>query len=216
MKLYYSPGSCSLAPHIVLEELLINSGQPYETKLVSSMDGSTQTKEYLGINPKGRVPALDIGGIIITEAPAIMIYLAQTNTGSDLLDGTPIKIARAIEWMNWLSSSVHALPVAQNWRTERFSDDQACYQSIQEKGMGNLRSSYLQLEEKLSASNSKWTNGDSYSIVDPYLLVFYRWGNRLGLEMKTLYPVWTEHAFSMLDRKAVVNVLDHEGISIWE
>lgn len=180
------------------------------------MDGSTQTKEYLGINPKGRVPALDIGGEILTEASAIMTYLAQSNPDSALLGSTPISLARAIEWMNWLSSGVHALPVAQNWRTERFTDDKASYQGIQKKGMENLRSSYQQIEQRLFTSKTKWANGDGYSIVDPYLLVFYRWGNRLGLEMKTGYPAWTEHAFSMLDRNAVVTVLNHEEISVWE
>jgi len=216
MKLYYSPGSCSLAPHIVLEELNLSLGQSYETELVSSMDGSTQSKQYLGINPKGRVPALDIGGEIITEAPTIMLYLALTQPKANLLDQTPLILARAMEWMCWLSSSVHALPVAQMWRTERFSDDKSTHGSIQAQGMRNLQSSYQQIEEKLSNTNSVWVNADSYSIVDAYLLVFYRWGNRLDLNMKSQFPNWTQHALAMLDRKAVLNVLDHEEISIWE
>ncbi len=216
MKLYYSPGSCSLAPHIVLEELSLRMDKPYETELISSMDGSTQSKEYLAINPKGRVPALDIGGEIITEAPAIMTYLAKTNPEAELLDQSPLKLARAIEWLSWLSSGVHALPIAQNWRTEWFSDDKSCYKSIQTKGMSNLKSSYQQIEEKLSNSNPGWASGDLYSIVDPYLLVFYRWGNRLGIAMKTQFPAWTEHTHAMLERRAVSNVLKHEEISIWE
>jgi len=52
MKLYYSPGACSLAPHIILEDI----AKPYEIELVSTMDGSTQKAEYLEITPKGRVP----------------------------------------------------------------------------------------------------------------------------------------------------------------
>ena len=74
MKIYYSPGACSLAAHIVLEEI----GLPYERELISSMDGSTESATYLSINPKGRVPALDIGGALITEVSAITAYLGMS------------------------------------------------------------------------------------------------------------------------------------------
>ena len=123
MKLYYSPGSCSLAPHIVLEEI----GEPYQTLLVSAMDGSTSSTEYLQVNPKARVPALDIGNEILTEVPAIVLYLALCNPDMKLLGNTPYFLARAMEWMNWLSSGIHALAVAQNWRVERFTDDEKGY-----------------------------------------------------------------------------------------
>lgn len=212
MKLYYSPGACSLAPHIVLEEI----GRPYQTHLVSSMDGSTKTAEYLEINPKGRVPVLDTGTDVITEVPAIMTYLARTYPESKLLDDSPINFARALEWMNWLASGVHALPVAQIWRVERFADDPDAYSSIKRQGMLNLESSYQMIEQKLQELPDLWVIGNSYSIVDAYLLVFYRWGNRLGLDMKPTFPVWTKHALALLEREAVQKVLEHEQISIWE
>jgi glutathione S-transferase len=81
-KLYYSPNSCSLAPHIVLEEI----GQPYETELILATDGKmTNTPEWRAINPKGRVPALTgvpgrIGGApnLLTEVQAILLFLARS------------------------------------------------------------------------------------------------------------------------------------------
>ena len=212
MKLYYSPGSCSLAPHIVLEEI----GNPYETELVSAMDGSTKSAEYLKINPKARVPALDIGSQILTEAPAILVYLALSNPDAKLLDESPHQITKAIEWMNWLSSGVHALPVAQNWRVERFSDDENSYPGIRHKGMQNLHDSYQMIEDRMSAAGDRYALGDRYSIVDPYLLVFYRWGNRLGLDMEKRNPNWTRHTRALLERPAVVNVLEAEDISVWK
>ncbi len=205
MKLYYSPGACSLAVHIVLEEI----GLPYERELISSMDGSTESAMYLSINQKGRVPALDIGGTLITEVSAITTYLGMSYPQKALLPTGALGIARCLEWMSWLSSSVHALPVAQNWRTERFSDDLSAHEGIQAKGMVNLADVYQQIEQRLSGQT--WAANDHYSIVDPYLLVFYRWGNRLGLDMNQ-FPNWTEHAGRMLQRPAVQAVLAIEGI----
>ncbi len=207
MKLYYSPGACSLAPHIVLEEI----GNSYETKLVSTMDGSTGSNDYLKINSKGRVPVLDDGGTIITEASAIMIYLGLRNQSCNLILNTPISVARTVEWMNWLAG-IHTFVIAQNWRTERFSDDLSAHKSIQKKGMENLNSIYRQIDAKLKGS--EWALDNNYSIADPYLLVFFRWGNRLGLEMKE-FPNWTKHAKKMEQRTAVKIVLEKEGISIW-
>ncbi len=121
-------------------------------------------------------------------------------------------MARAIEWMNWLSG-IHASIIAQNWRTERFSDDIDAHKGIQAKGMQNLFETYAQIDVKLQTE--KWAVGDSYSIADPYLLVFFRWGNRLGLDM-TIFSNWTNHAKRIEQRRAVQTVLVKEEISIWE
>ena len=179
------------------------------------MDGSTQSPEYLGVNPKGRVPALAIDGQILTEAPAIMTYLALTNPDNGLLGNMPIDTARALEWMNWMSSGIHALAIAQNWRVERFSDDEKSFDGIRKKGMVNLRASFELVEGKLHNTPGRWAVADRYSIVDPYLLVFFRWGNRLGLDMKSAFPQWTKHAQAMLKRQAVLNALTDEDIDIW-
>ncbi|MEH6443090.1 MAG: glutathione S-transferase N-terminal domain-containing protein [Oceanospirillaceae bacterium] len=208
MNLYYSPGSCSLAPHIVLEELNV----PYETLLISTTDGSTRSAEHLKINPKGRIPVLDVDGEIITEAAAIMIYLALQYSDSDILPSNPIGIARTIEWMNWLSG-IHASIIAQSWRTERFTDEVSAYAAIKDKGMLNLQATYHQIDIKLA--HKKWAVADKYSIADPYLLVLFRWGNRLGLDMRR-YKNWTLHAARMEQRPAVQAVLRKEEISIWQ
>lgn len=78
--------------------------------------------------------------------------------------------------------------------------------------MKNLKSTYQKIDGMLK--NSAWAVGESYSIVDPYLLVFFRWGNRLGLEMRN-YQYWTKHTKQMEQRDAVISVLEKEDISIW-
>ncbi len=119
MNLFWSPGACSLAVHIMLEEL----GVPYQTEMVLTGDGSTRTEKHLAVNPKGQVPVLDLGSETITEVSAIMLYLTMSFGSNIDLDQSPKTLARAVEWMNWLSSGVHAGPVTQCWSPVRLTDD---------------------------------------------------------------------------------------------
>jgi glutathione S-transferase len=208
--LYYSPGACSLAPHIVLEEI----GAPFSLEHVSTSDGGTRSPEYLRVNPKGRVPALSVGDSVLTEAPAILLYLALSNPELRLLPAIADGLVRCVEWFNWLSGSVHAVAIRQVWRPESFIRDEVRFGEIAEKGRENLRDAFDHIEGKMARST--WAVGATYTIVDPYLLVFYRWGNRMGLDMRIDYPSWTRNTLHQLERPAVVRALDREGISVWE
>jgi glutathione S-transferase len=208
MKLYYSPGACSLAPHIVLEEL----GWDYELELVSISEGKTQSPAYLRINPKGRVPALYFDGPILTEAPAILLYLGMSEPERSLLPVDPNGLCRCVEWFNWLSGTVHSVAFGQLWRPERFSDDAFHYRAISEKGKQNIVDAFATIEERLK--DRQWAVNETYSVVDPYILVFYLWGNRIGVNMKADYPHWTRHAMQIMERPTVVRTLEQEGISV--
>ncbi len=207
--LYYSPGSCSLAVHIVLEEL----GLPFSLQLTSTSDGTTRSAEYLRVNPKGRVPVLVSGEFVLTEAPAILMYLAATNPVANLTPASPEAMARTLEWFNWLSGSVHAVAVRQVWRPETFTTDAAQHDTIVEKGRESLISAFALIEEKLLSA--PWAVGSAYLVVDPYLLVFYRWGNRMRFDMTDRYPQWTRHARLLIERPAVAQALTRESISVW-
>jgi glutathione S-transferase len=220
-RLYYSPGACSLAVHIVLEEI----GEPYELELVSSSGprgGSmTDTPEWKAINPKGRVPALSgvpgrIGGAenLLTEAHAILVYLAQRHPGRRLLPDDPAALARAIEWMNWLASNVHAMSYGQIWRPLRFVADEKDVPPVQAKGRENLREQYAYIE-RLLGDGRDWAVPGAYSVVDPYLLVFYQWGGRVGLAMRGAYPAWTHLTERVVARPAVQRVLAQEKIVVF-
>ena len=106
MKLFYYPGACSLAPHIVLREAgFAFDLDKVDMKAKTTADGS----DYLAVNPKGAVPALDLGGgEVLTEGPAITQYLADQKPESGLAPkpGT-LERARLQEMLNYLSSEVH-------------------------------------------------------------------------------------------------------------
>ena len=208
--LYFSPGSCSLAPHIVLEEI----GRPFQLSLSSTSDGSTHTPQYLQLNPKGRVPVLVTGNSVLTEAPAILLHLALSNTDRQLLSEIPDGLVRSIEWFNWLSGTVHAVAIRQVWRPESFTAIRAQHEDIVAKGKQNLEDAFAHIEFRLA--KTEWAVGGRYSIVDPYLLVFYRWGNRIGFDMRARYQAWTMHALRVMDRPATARALATEGISVWK
>jgi glutathione S-transferase len=171
--LYFSPGACSLAPHIVLEEI----GLPFHLSHASTSDGSTQTPEYLALNPKGRVPVLVTGDFVLTEAPAILLHLATSNADQGLLAGKPEGLVRSIEWFNWLSGTVHSVAIRQVWRPESFIDIPAEHENIVAKGKKNLADAFSHIESRLAKVD--WAVGDRYSIVDPYLCLALV-GSQLG------------------------------------
>jgi len=220
-RLYYSPGACSMAAHIVLEEI----GSPYELSLVSSSgvrEGKmTATPEWRAINPKGRVPALTgvrgrIGGAedLLTELHATLIYLARTNPAAGLLPADPAAEARCVEWMNWLASNVHAMSYGQIWRSQRFVADDKDFPAVEAKGRENVREQYAYIESLL-VDGRDWAVPGAYTVVDADLIVFYWWGKRIGLDMRGLYPAWTRLSQRVIARPAVQRVLAHEEIMIF-
>src|SRR5262249_38116005 len=142
----------------------------------------TATPAWKAINPKGRVPALSgvpgrIGGApdLLTELSAILFYLARSNPWAGLLPADPVGEARAVEWMNWLASNVHAMSYGQIWRPHRFAADEALHPAVRAQGERNLREQYAYIE-RLLGDGRRWAVSEAYGIVEPYLLVMYQWG----------------------------------------
>jgi len=199
-----------LVPHILLEEL----GLPYKLELTAIAEGQTQTQEYLAINPKGRVPALVTEeGEVLTEVPAVAWYVAQQGGNPVLFPRDPLLAARCLEWCNWLSGTLHAIAFGELWRPVRFVDDESHHGAIQAKGRDNVLDGFAYIEHRMA--DRGWAVGNAYTLVDPYLLVFYRWGNRIGVDMRAGYPGYTRHAERMLQRPAVQRALQQEGIQVW-
>lgn len=213
-RLYYSPGACSLAPHIALEEL----GIAYEAMPVPVAQGANQKPDYLAINPRGRVPALVIrdvdGERVLTEVPALLVYLAGLKPEARLLPASGEPLARAVEWMSWLTSSVHAHAFAQVFRPARFVSDENLHAPLKARGLELLDLAYRDIEQRLQGRD--WALGADYSLVDAYLLVFYRWGYRVGVDMRARYPGYTRLVEAVVARPAVRRALQQEQIVVWE
>lgn len=207
--LYFSPGACSVAPHIVLEEI----GLPYITELMrvdlSSKAENITHADYLEINPKGRVPALKIGDRVLTEAPAILTYLARKHPEANLLPADPEVEARCHEWMAWASTAVHAVAFGQIIRPQRFVADPKDYPAVVAKGRQNLTEAFSYVEKQLQGRD--WAVPGGYTIADPYLLFYYRAAKLAGLPMQERFPAWTSIAERVMARPAVERVLKKES-----
>lgn len=202
-QLYFAPGSSSLAPHIALYE----ANAAFEAVPVILADGEQRRPEYLAINPLGRVPALVLeGGAAITEVIGILAWVAHQYPGADLLPlNDPAGVGRAFSLLSRYATTL-AVNVAQIWRTGRFTMDEALWPGLQAEARERFEAGCVDVERSLAG---EWFLGDRYSIVDPYALVLWRWGQRLGFPASA-FPAWRDHADRMRQRPAVEAALKAE------
>ncbi|OGA47042.1 MAG: hypothetical protein A3F74_18955 [Betaproteobacteria bacterium RIFCSPLOWO2_12_FULL_62_58] len=202
LTLYFSPGACSMASHIGLEE----TGAPYEEKPTLLAKQEQKTEAYLKINPRGKVPALSVDGKVITENTAILTYLARRFPEKQLMPADPVEEARCIATMAWFSNIVH--PSYQRYtRPERFAEGEAAQATVKETGRKSFWANCQEIDSLLRGKD--WIMGDRYTVADAYALVFYGWGVRGGFPMNELsaYTAWKDR---MLKRPTVRKILDSE------
>jgi glutathione S-transferase len=204
--LYYAPGACSLASHLVLEEI----GAPYEKKRVNLAQGEQRSEAYLKINPRSRVPALQLdSGEVLTENVAILPYLAKTHPKAKLLPSDPLAEARCLSLMAFFAASVHVAH-AHVGRPERYALDEKAFPTVKEAGLKSFHT-YLKEIDGLLAGKEFFF--DHYTVCDPYGLVFYAWGVRRELPVKELKH-YTAFRDRMLKRPAVQRAIEDEKIPI--
>ena len=209
--LYYAPGACSLASHIALEE----TGAPFETVRLDLAKGDQRAPEYLAVNERGRVPALVEGDWVLTENTAILRHIARTHPLAGLWPAAPRDQALVDEWLGWLSTNHHPT-YAHIRRPERYSADEATHPALRAKALDSFGDLCTMTEVRLA--NGGWAVGDRYSVVDPYLLLFWTWGcgPACRFDMPERFPAWTRHARAMAERPAVQAVFAREGLTLPE
>lgn len=202
MTLYFSPGACSLASHIGLEE----SGAPYELKPILLAKKQQRTEAYLKINPRGKVPALSVDGKVLVENTAILTYLARRFPDKKLLPADPTEEARCIATMCWFSSVVHP-SYQRTRRPERFADGEAAHPAVMKNGRKMFWANCREIDSMIQGND--WIMGKEFTVVDGYALVFYGWGERGEFPMKELgaYTAWRER---MIKRPTVKKCVEDE------
>ena len=201
MKLYYSPGACSLASHIALEETQL----PYTTVKVEL--GSKRTADggdYLAINEKGYVPTLvlDNGGVL-TENAIVLQYIADQNPGTDLAPahGTFARY-RLGEWLNFIASEIHK-GFGPLWNA--MSSDE-----VKEAARRNLAKRFAYVEKRVAST--PYLMGDTFTIADAYLFVLMNWTDHLGVDL-TPFPNLRDFRARIKTRPAVQKAMRDEGLS---
>lgn len=201
MKLFYSKGACSLSTHIVINELGLDCEYMAVNLATKKMaDGG----DYLIINPKGVVPALQLDNKqILTENVAIQQYLADTYNGTTLLPAVKdFKRYRVLEWLSFLSSDIHKSfgPLFNNQVSE--AEKQNIF-------IPNLEKKLDYIDKHLS--QNAYLMGDEFSLPDAYLFVMLRWLANVKIDL----PAWealTRYHAAVNQRPTVLKSLLEEGI----
>lgn len=200
MKLYYSPGACSLADHIVLEWI----GQPYEAIRVEREQ--RRQPAFLALNPAGAVPVLEVNGWVLTQNAAILNYLADRFPQSGLGgDGTPESRAEINRWLAFVNSDVHPAfkPL---FGATAYLGDESAVEATRQNARVQVRALLEQADAALAGR--EWIAG-TRSIADPYLFVVLRWARGAQVDLGGLDNL--ERFFrTMRADPAVQKVLDVE------
>lgn len=201
MKLYYSPGACSLAPHIVLRE----AGYPFDLEKVDLGSKKTASGEnYAKVNPKGYVPALKLDdGQILTEAGVVLQYLADQKPESGLAPklGT-LERYRLMEWLNFISTEIHKqfAPLFKPNITPEWRENQ----------INALAQRFEFLSEKLDGSD--YLTGDRFTIADAYLFTVLSWSKLLKVDLGKWQKLG-DYVARVGSRPAVKEAMKAEGLS---
>jgi glutathione S-transferase len=200
MKLYYSPGACSLSPHIVANE----AGIPLELiKVDLPTKTATRDGDFWDVNPKGYVPALELdSGEVLTEGPAIVQYLADFAPAAGLApaNGTFERV-RLQEALNYLTSEIHKA------YSPLFNPD--VLPAVREERLAYLTRRYALIEKQLEGR--KYLLGDQFTVADAYLFTLTRWARAVKLDLSGFANL---EAFQkrVAGRKAVIEAMRAEGL----
>jgi glutathione S-transferase len=200
LKLYYSPGACSLSPHIALRE----AGLSFDLEKVNTKEKKTETGEdYWKINPKGYVPALKLDdGSVLTEGPAIVQYIADQRPKSNLAPeiGSPERY-RLQEWLNFISTEIH--------KTYSPLFNAAVPEDYKVIAKENLAKRFKYVDEKLAGRD--YLMGAHFTVADGYLFTVANWSNFLKIDHSP-YPNLRAFQARVAARPKVQDALKAEGL----
>jgi glutathione S-transferase len=204
MRLYYSPGSCALGVHVLIEEI----GAPFELKRIDFAAREQFGDAFRAINPKSKVPALmRDDGTVLTEYQAISIFLALTHREKGLLPIGAERHARMMEALEYIVGTIHGQGFRRVFRPNQFSANEAEHGAVKAEGLKIADDGFALIDKSLA--NKDWITGD-FSVADPALFYVSYWRvSRLGggLPMNV-----QRHYDRMMARASVRKALKDEGL----
>jgi glutathione S-transferase len=200
MTLFFSPGACSLALRIALNEAGLN----YKTEKVDIRKKEYSGGNYYKVNPKGLVPALEIeNGEVLTEAAVCLQYVADQKIEKHLMPrvGT-LERYRAQEWLNYVATEVHK-GFGPLWNSAYSDETKTIVKDL-------LAKKFAFLEETLK--QRPFLTGDQFTVADGYLFTVIRWSGHLKVDVSK-FPSLLAHFERVKSRPAVMESLKQEGLA---
>ncbi|AKU93280.1 glutathione S-transferase N-terminal domain-containing protein [Vulgatibacter incomptus] len=205
LTLFGMPGACSLAPHIALEE----AGIPFQYSMIRKSHPEDR-ENLLKLNPMGQVPTLLFDdGTVLTQNSAILSWIAEQVPGKKLLPppGT-IEHARAQEWLSFLGTTIHPAygPI---FSPAKYVSSEANFDDVKQVTKAKLERGFEIVESRLG--DGPWALGETFSVVDPYLYVFFSWIGVPGIDAAK-YPKIQRHAEALRARESAKRAFATEKI----
>lgn len=201
MKLYFTPGACSLSPHIVLREAQL----PFELSKVDLAARKTESgANFNDVNPKGQVPTLELDdGSVLTEVPAIVQYLADRKPGSNLAPAAgATERYRLQEWLNFITAELHK-GFGPLFRSDM---PHAAQQLIKQ----TISSKFDYLDHHLA--NHQYLLNGRFSVADSYAFTIVSWSKLFDIDL-TPWPNLQDYMQRIAQRPSVRDALKAEGLT---
>lgn len=200
LKLYYAPGTCALASHIALAE----AGADYTLQRVDFKSNQQNSPDYLAINPKGRVPALVTARGVLTETPALLVYIAQSFPQAGLAPLTDaFALAEVQAFNSYLCATVH-IAHAHRVRGARWANEESSFADMKRKVPETVGGCFALIERAMF--RGPWAMGEHYTICDGYLFTVAQWLAGDSVDIKD-FPKIADHFQRMSERPAVRKAL---------
>ena len=201
LTLYYAPGSCAQAVLIALYE----AGAQFTLETLNLAEQAQRSPEYLArINPKGRVPALATPRGVLTEVPALLLYVAQTHPQAALAPlQDPFALAQMQAFNAYLAATVHVAH-AHRPRASRWADDEAAQAAMRAKVPQNMRECFG-IIENYYLGDKTWIMGDQFTVADGYLYTVASWLKGDGVDIAE-FPRVAAHTNRMKTRPSVLKL----------
>jgi len=205
-KLYYSPSTASMAPHILLREI----GAPFDLALVDRNAGAQRSEAYLRLNPNGRIPTLVDGDLVVYETAATVLHLVDRFPAAGLAPavGSPER-AHFYRWIAHLSCTVQP-EMRPYFYPEQHVADPAHAADVKRTAERRLAEMFDRIAALLG--DGPFLLGERYSAVDPYLLMLVRWTRGMTRPAREV-PNLARHAERVLAREAVRRTFEVEGLT---
>jgi glutathione S-transferase len=205
MKLFYAPGACSIGIHVLLEEI----GKPYEAELVNLREGAQFKPEFTAVNAKSKVPTLQRDdGAVLTEYPAIAVWLAATNPDAKVMPAGADALAKALEVTDYCVATMHMQGFGRIFRPSGFAPSEADAEAVKARGVEIFEKGLAWLDKQL-AGKDYVTGAFSFADTAVFYVCFW-WAARLN---KPLPANVAAHYARMNARPAVQRTLKAEGLA---
>ncbi len=203
LRLYFTPHTCALASHIALEQ----AGAKYELVKIDFAKGEQRSPDYLKVNPKGRVPALVTDRGVLTETPAMLLYICQTHPAANMapLDDS-FALAQAQAFNSYLCSTLHVAH-AHRMRGTRWADDPAVIEGMKVSVPQRVGECFQLIEREML--QGPWVMGKDYTICDMYLFTLAQWMESDGVDLSKI-PRVVEHRRRMSENPVVKKAIAAE------